>query len=292
VPSDVARLFDAMAGSYDELESWSTHLYARLHAILRAQLQPPADGRPRRSLDVGCGTGFQTALLEDLGYASHGVDIAPGLVAIARQRLGTSALALGDVEALPYGDEAFDVVSCCGSTLSFVERADRALGEIGRVLRPGGLLLLECEHKWSLDLVWALGSSLTGDSLDYRVGPGDVWRQVARPLREGCWLRYPVPSSNGSVASMRLRLYTRSELRGLIGAAGLTVRRMWGIHMLTNLIPSTVLHRDRLGAWLARCYGALCRLDGRLERFTSAHQIANSLVVLAEKLPSGSSVPR
>jgi ubiquinone/menaquinone biosynthesis C-methylase UbiE len=280
-----------MAGSYDELEPWYTHLYQRVHAILRAQLRPPADGRRRRSLDVGCGTGFQAVLLADLGYESHGVDISAGLLAIARSRLRSPTLALGDVEALPYRDATFDVVSCCGSTLSFVERADRALGEIGRVLRPGGVLLLECEHKWSLDLAWSFASALTGDPLRYGVAPRDVWRQVARPLREGSWLQYPAPSSNGSFASMRLRLYTRSELRRLLGGAGLTMQRAWGIHMLTNLIPSTVLHRDRLGAWLARCYAALCRLDGALERARTAQAVANSLVLLAQKAPGGPSVP-
>jgi MPBQ/MSBQ methyltransferase len=290
VQSEAARLFDAMAGAYDELEPWYTHLYARLHAILRAELRPPADGRRRRALDLGCGTGFQTALLEELGYESHGVDLAPALLAVARGRLRASTLALGDAEALPYRDAAFDAVSCCGSTLSLVERADRALGEIGRVLRPGGLLLVECEHKWSLDLGWALASSLTGDSLGYGVTPGAVWRLAARPRGEGSWLRYPVPSSNGSVASMPLRLYTRSELRRLLGAAGLAVRRSWGIHMLTNVIPSTVLHRDRLGPGLARCYRALGRLDSMLERGRIGQAIANSLVVLAERTPGSAPV--
>jgi SAM-dependent methyltransferase len=281
--SRIARLFDAMADSYDDLEPWYEHLYAVLHGILRAELAPPGDGRPRRALDAGCGTGFQTVLLQELGYATHGLDIAPALLAVARRRLPTAALALGSLEALPYGDGRFDVVTCCGSTLSLVAAPARALGEIGRVLRPGGRLLIECEHKWSLDLAWALVSSLTSDSLDYGVSPADAWRQVARPLGEGLVLEYPFRAADGAIARMPLRLFTVSELRAMLEAAGLTPQRRWGIHAITNVIPSTVLHRERLPRPLAAIFGPLCAIDRRLGRFPPARLLANSLVILARR---------
>ena len=63
--STVADLFDAMAATYDDLEPWYEHFYARLHAILRAELGPAPAGA--RALDAGCGTGFQSAILTDLG---------------------------------------------------------------------------------------------------------------------------------------------------------------------------------------------------------------------------------
>ena len=143
---DVARIFDAMAPTYETLEPWYEHLYDVLHAILRRALRPAADGRRHRALDAGCGTGFQAALLEELGYVVHGVDISAGLLAVARARLPDAALARATVEALPYADGAFDAVACCGSTLSFVDDPGRALGELARVLAPGGRLLLEHGH--------------------------------------------------------------------------------------------------------------------------------------------------
>ena len=145
-----------MADDYDLLEPWYEHLYATLHALLRAELGPPAPAGRRRALDAGCGTGFQTALLEELGYATHGADLSARLLAAARRRLPSTPLVLADVQALPYEGGVFDVVTSCGSTLSFVDRPEAALREIGRVLRPGGRLVLECEHRWSLDLGWAL----------------------------------------------------------------------------------------------------------------------------------------
>jgi len=268
-----ARLFDAMADDYDRLEPWYEHLYAVLHPLLVAALTPARDGRPRRALDAGCGTGAQTALLEDLGYASHGVDVAPRLLARARARLSRSALALADVGALPYRAATFDVVACCGSTLSFVDDPAAALRELGRVLRPRGRLLLECEHRVSLDLAWALVSALTGDSLGYGLSVRAAWRQLAR--RRACTVDYP--------GYGRLRLFTRGELRAMLAGAGLRPLRWWGIHALTNLIPSIVLHRDRLGRTTAALFRGLAAVDARLATFAPVQRMANSLVVLAEK---------
>src|SRR4029077_4600408 len=136
------RFFDAMAASYDDLEPWYEHLYAELHRILRSALSPGAQGA--RALDAGCGTGFQTAILAELGYRPHGLDLSAVSLAVARgrppgSRLGPggrrgrqrgSRLVRGDLGALPYGAASFDAVVCAGSTLSFVEEPGRAVAEI------------------------------------------------------------------------------------------------------------------------------------------------------------------
>lgn len=271
--SGSARLFDAMAESYEELEPWYAHLYTALHALLLAELAPAA--RASRALDAGCGTGFQTAHLAALGYETHGIDLSAGLLARAHRRLPGARLARGRLEALPYADASFDVAACCGSTLSFVEAPARALAEIGRVLRPRGRLLLECEHRWSLDLGWALLSGLVGDPLGYGVGAGDLWRRLWRSAGGELWLEYPGYGP--------LRLFTLAELRALLSAGGLVPVRTWGIHRLTNLIPSTVLHRPRLGRALGALYRGLAAADDALRRWPGSARLANSVVVLAEK---------
>ena len=279
-----ARLFDAMAEDYDVLEPWYEHLYAVLHPIVLDALRPaPSAGRPR-ALDAGCGTGFQTALLERLGYETHGVDVAPRLLAAAQRRLPSSRLALGSVGALPYRDASFDAVSCCGSTLSFIDDPAAALGELARVLKPGARLLLEVEHGWSFDVVWTLASALGGDALGYGVPAREAWRALARRPRDGCTVTYP--------GYGRLRLFTRHELSAMLGAAALRPLRWWGIHSITNLIPSTVLHRDALGPLTAKLYARLRRLDTRVSSSSPATRLGNSLVVLADALPAAATIPR
>ncbi len=272
MPSTVADLFDAMADAYDELEPWYEHLYAVLHAILRREIgvAPAAGGR---ALDAGCGTGFQATLLAELGWRSHGVDIAGGLLTVARRRLSDTALVRGTVEALPYADACFDVVVCCGSTLSFVDDPEHALAEIARVLRPGGRVLLDCEHRPSLDLAWSLASALVGDPLGYGVTAGEAWRAM---LAHGD-VRVFYPGYGP------LRLFGRRELHTKLVATGLVPVRTWGLHAITNLIPSTVLHRPRLSRGLASLYRALRRLDTALVDTAPARALANSLVVLAER---------
>lgn len=272
---DVERVFDGMAADYDELEPWYEHLYARVHAILRATLALPAATSRASALDAGCGTGFQTDILTSLGYRAHGIDLAAALLAAARRRLPQAPLVRGRLEALPYADAGFDAVVCCGSTLSFVADPAAALRELGRVLRPGGRLLLEVEHKWSADLAWMAASAAAGDALGYGVSATTLWRALAVPLDQSCVLPYPGYGA--------LRLFTGPEVGRLLDAAGLAVARTWGIHSATGLLPSTLLHRRRLPAGVRPVYAALCAVDRWVTRIPGARGLASSLVVLAVK---------
>ena len=69
----------------------------------------------------------------------------------------------------------------------------------------------------------------------------------------------------------------------LLAAAGLSVARMWGIHSVTGLLPSTLLHRRRLPAVVRPVYAALCAVDRWVTRVPGARGLASSLVVLAAK---------
>jgi hypothetical protein len=186
------------------------------------------------------------------------------------------------VEALPYRDAAFDAVTCCGSTLSFVAAPGRAIAEMARVLRPGGRLLLDCEHKWSLDLAWMLVSGLAGNVLGYDVSPGQVWSWLRRPVHEGFVAPYPPYAV--------LRFFTLREIDGMLGAAGLSRRGAWGIHALTNLLPSTVLHRPRVPRGLGGVYAILRRGDRALACAGLDRHLANTLVVLAQAHVAGTAV--
>jgi SAM-dependent methyltransferase len=272
-----------MAASYDELEPWYEHLYAVLHGLVRTELPRPATRGSVRALDAGCGTGFQTAILLALGYRTVGIDLSGGLLAVARRRHPAASFVRGDLQALPWPDATFDVAVSVGSTLSFVEHPARAFREIGRVLRPGGRVLLEVEHRYSLDLVWQLLSSAVGDPLRYGASLAEAARAFARPFGGSIVGDYP--------GYPRLRLFARRDLDRLLREAGLIQVRAWGLHSVTNVIPSTVLHRPRLGRAMDALYRGLCALDRVLASSRAAHALANSLVVLAVR-PTDREMPR
>jgi SAM-dependent methyltransferase len=267
------RFFDAMAASYDDLEPWYEHLYAELHRILRSTLRPAAQGE--RALDAGCGTGFQTAILAELGYRPHGIDLSAASLAVAQGRQPASCLVRGDLGGLPYGAASFDAVVCAGSTLSFVDEPGRAVAEIARVMRRGARLLLEYERRWCLDIAWTLVSSVTADAFAYGLRPAEARALVAGPWRTGVWVDYP--------GYPRLRLFTDRELGTMFESSGLRVEQVWGIHALTNLMPSPVLHRPRLPAALRPLYRALCSADSRAGSSRAIRAIAAHGVVLARK---------
>lgn len=108
-----------------------------------ARVLAAADVQPGNDvLDVACGTGVLAreaiALVGSEGSVV-GVDINPGMLAIAEQKAPAPTWKLGPAEALPFADHAFDrVVSQFG--LMFFENQTQALAEMMRVVRPGGIV--------------------------------------------------------------------------------------------------------------------------------------------------------
>ena len=78
-------------------------------------------------------------------------------------------------------------------------------------------------------------------------------------------------------------LFTGRELRRMLAAAGFTVTRSWGLHAVTSVLPSTLLHRSDPPRALAAAYRALRRLDTAVASTGPARALANSLVILAER---------
>jgi SAM-dependent methyltransferase len=98
-----------------------------------------------RVLDVACGSGNVAIPLARDGAIVNGVDIAPNLLAQARERATAENLTAqfdeGDAEQLPYGDASFDVVVSMFGAM-FAPRPEMVVSEIARVLQPGGLLAM------------------------------------------------------------------------------------------------------------------------------------------------------
>jgi SAM-dependent methyltransferase len=124
---------------------------AYYHARRRLVLSFLADRAGGVLLDVGCGPAVMTDVLLARGFEYHGIDLSEQMIAEGRKRFAGHSrvhFQVGDVQALPLEEEAFDVVLCLG-VLEYVPDLDRALDEIRRVLRPGGSFVFSMLNRWS-----------------------------------------------------------------------------------------------------------------------------------------------
>ena len=150
--SNLAReigLTDASPASLECFDRAYLDRYPYLEGYVRA---PEMAGR--RVLEVGLGYGTVAELLARAGADYHGVDIASGPVAMARERLARvpgarpDGVQQGSALDLPLPDASFDRVISIGC-LHHTGDLARAVAEVRRVLRPGGELLLMVYNRHS-----------------------------------------------------------------------------------------------------------------------------------------------
>ena len=196
----VRRLFSTIAERYDLITRLLSYGQDRRW---KARVTALAAARPgMRALDLACGTGDIAFTLAARGADVVGLDITHRMLQLARAKGRAAQFVTGDMLALPFGDEAFDLVTT-GYGLRNVPDIPRAIAEMQRVLKPGGILL-------SLDFnrpanpivrgVYLAYLTLVGSTLGFILHRDpDTYRYIPESIR-----RYP-----GAI-----------ELNAMIGRAG------------------------------------------------------------------------
>lgn len=171
-------------------------------------LLPPAG----RTLEVGAGSGRLSCLLALRGYRTVCLDFAPAALRAARSNYAAAGVpgefVAGDATRLPFPDGQFDVVLSTGLLEHFADPAP-ILGEMARVLQPGGLFYSDIvPRKFSLfrSLEWLGG--------------------LKRAL-----LRSPTPESFFE------RSFTGDEIRNLLAQAGLAGGRVFAAGVVPPYLP-------------------------------------------------------
>jgi ubiquinone/menaquinone biosynthesis C-methylase UbiE len=133
-----SRNFDRAAPYYDVTRA----VPAAAAAALNAQLAFELDDRGR-CLEIGVGTGRIALPLHEAGVAMTGVDLSRAMMNVLVDKAGGHVpfpLVQGDATALPFPDHAFGA-AVASHVLHLIPGWRVALGEVQRVVRPGGLLL-------------------------------------------------------------------------------------------------------------------------------------------------------
>ena len=196
----VVGLYDLYAHRYDRIKQFDE--YADLTLIAAPILERVAPRDDPLILDVGTGAGRLPLLMARNGRFRGrviGLDASRRMLERARRKVEAErfdayiSLLHGDASKLRFPDDCFDVVTCL-ETLEFLPDPRRALAEMIRVLRPGGLLLttIRIDTRWMPNRTWSEVrmrrelSALDMEYIDFAVWQEDysqVWARKAGESR-------------------------------------------------------------------------------------------------------------
>jgi SAM-dependent methyltransferase len=175
-------------------------------------------GPGRRVLEVGCGSGVFLRAAADRGAAVTGLDSSEGLVELARRRVPEAEIVVGDLQALPFGTDSFDVVAGFNAFFFAADMVE-ALREAGRVARPGGSVVVQ---------VWGRHGTCDLEAI----------KHVVRPYFPGYDPSAPAPPD----------LAEPGTLEGLADAAGLTPAETFDVSWAYVYDDEDALARSLLSA--------------------------------------------
>lgn len=128
------ELWSSRAQDWAEIQEgehgWGIRVYERV-------LDETGVGAGTTILDIGCGAGRLARMAAERGASVAGLDAAEGLVQVARARVPEADFRVGDMESLPWEEDAFEVVAGL-SSFQFAADPSGALREAGRVAKDGG----------------------------------------------------------------------------------------------------------------------------------------------------------
>jgi 2-polyprenyl-6-hydroxyphenyl methylase / 3-demethylubiquinone-9 3-methyltransferase len=151
-------LFDSLSNSwwsedsYFNLLKWFINPW-RLPYFKDVIAENGIDPHMTRVLDVGCGGGLLAEEIAAMGFTVTGIDQSEKSIDVARVHAREKGLAIdyrsGSAERLPFENGSFSIVTCC-DVLEHIRCWELVLGEIARVLRPGGILFYDTINRTAL----------------------------------------------------------------------------------------------------------------------------------------------
>jgi SAM-dependent methyltransferase len=166
----------------------------RLFGIEEPPLRRVLDALPPGEvLDAACGTGRWASYLAERGHVVTGVDQSPAMLDLARAKLPDARFLHGDLNRLPLDDASVDA-AVCALSLVHVTDLTTAIGELARVVRPGGRVVVSDVHPFLVMLGWQaqfptdhgraymrLHAHLPSDYVTAALGAGLAVRSSAEP---------------------------------------------------------------------------------------------------------------
>jgi ubiquinone/menaquinone biosynthesis C-methylase UbiE len=138
MPTETRAYYDEFAAAYERHRHDPRGYHAMLDDLEVDLTERYGSGRD--VLECGCGTGLLLERIAKFARTAKGIDLSPGMLEKARER-GLDVRE-GSVTSLPFSDASFDV-TCSFKVLAHVPDIGKALAEMARVTRSGGVILAE-----------------------------------------------------------------------------------------------------------------------------------------------------
>ena len=142
----VRQMFDNISSNYDGLNRLIT--FGIDLKWRRRVVKLVIDHKADKAIDIATGTGDLAVQMAAKGVQSvTGLDLSPGMLEFGRKKVKDKGLenkvkmVLGDSENLPFDDNSFDAATVAFGVRNF-EQLETGLGEIYRILKKGGLLVI------------------------------------------------------------------------------------------------------------------------------------------------------
>jgi len=142
----VREMFDNVSGNYDFLNRLFTMGIDQ--GWRKKVVKLATQNQAKKALDVATGTGDLAVMLAEAGVSEViGLDLSPGMLALGKEKVSQKKLddkikmVIGDSENLPFEDNTFDAITVGFGVRNF-ENLEKGLGEIWRVLKPKGTLVV------------------------------------------------------------------------------------------------------------------------------------------------------
>ena len=142
----VATMFNNISKNYDDLNrviSFGIDISWRKKVV-----QIISKNNPQQILDIATGTGDLALMMSTLAPEKIiGLDISEGMLSVGKEKISKAQLndkiemVVGDSEDIPYADNTFDAITVSFGVRNFAN-LDKGLGEIRRVLKSGGILVI------------------------------------------------------------------------------------------------------------------------------------------------------
>ena len=188
--------------------------------------------RGDRVLDLCCGPGRHAVTLAGRGYRVTGLDLNAEFLQMARRSAGAEGVGLetvrGDMRAIPFGG-GFDAVINMFTSFGYLESEEddiQVLRGVAGALRPGGKFLLD-----TINREWVVSNYVQNDWHADHDGTVYLEHRDLDLLTSRNHVSFAVIAPDGTRRQSighKVRLYTLTEMVGLLGRAGLTIEATYG----------------------------------------------------------------